>query len=128
VLANVFISMVLVLLLVVVIISLVDVTAIRMLERRNEIAVLRALGGTRRQIAVILLGEQILVGLIGGLLAAGVGHGLLAVLIEWVSQFYFDVPFVFSPRLIIVSFSLSVATCLIGGSMPLGSAWASLFW
>jgi putative ABC transport system permease protein len=122
VLANVFISMVLVLLLVVVIISLVDVTAIRMLERRNEIAVLRALGGTRRQIAVILLGEQILVGLIGGLLAAGVGHGLLAVLIEWVSQFYFDVPFVFSPRLIIVSFSLSVATCLIGGSMPLGSA------
>lgn len=121
-LMNVFISVVLILLLLVVIIGLVDAMAIRVLGRRNEIAILRALGGTRGQIAAILLGEQILVGLISGLLAVGVGYGLSAVLIEWVSQSYFDVPFVFSPWLIVVSFPLSVMTCLIGGSIPLSFA------
>jgi len=121
-LMNVFISVVVALLLLVVIIGLVDATTIRALERRNEIAILRALGGTRGQIAAMILGEQILVGLIGGLLATGIGYGLALVLTGWVSRSYFDVPFIFSPAWIGMSLLLSVATCLIGGSIPLGSA------
>jgi len=121
-LMNLFIAVVVTLLLLVVIIGLVDAMTIRAFKRRNEIAILRALGGTRAQIVAMILGEQILVGLIGGLLAAGIGYGLAAALTEWVSRSYFDVPFVFSPAWIAVSLLLSVATCLIGGSIPLSSA------
>lgn len=121
-LMNIFISVVVALLLLVVTVGLIDAMTIRALERRNEIAILRALGGKRGQIAAMILGEQILVGLIGGLLAAGIGYGLAVALTEWVSRSYFDVPFVFSPGWIVVSLLLSVATCLIGGSIPLGSA------
>lgn len=118
-LMNIFISVVVILTLLVVIIGLVDAITIRTLERRNEVAILRALGGTRGQIVAVVLGEQILVGLAGGILAAGIGYGLAIAMTEWVSRSYFDIPLVLSPAQVIVSILLSVATCLIGGSIPL---------
>ena len=121
-LMNLFISVISALMLLVVIIGLVDAMAMRALERHNEIGILRALGGTRWQITVILLGEQILVGLISGLLAMGMGYGLALLINEWVSRSYFYLPFIFPLWLIVVSIPLSVMTGLIGGSIPLGSA------
>ncbi len=121
-LMNIFISVVVALMLLVVLIGLVDAITIRALERRNEIAILRALGGTRGQVAAIILGEQLLIGLIGGILAAGIGYGLTIAMTEWISHSYFDIPLVLSPTWAIVSLLLSGVTCLIGGSIPLGHA------
>ena len=46
-----------------------------MAERRGEIAVLRALGATRRRVFVTVLLEAALICLAGGLLGMALGHG-----------------------------------------------------
>ena len=51
-----------------------------MSERRREIAIMRALGASRRAVLSIVLLESILLSLGGGLLGLFIGHGLIGVL------------------------------------------------
>src|ERR1051325_3995225 len=46
--------------------------------RRREIAILRALGATRRRILTLICLEAVLVGLLGSVLGVLAGHGLAA--------------------------------------------------
>ena len=48
-------------------------------ERRSEIAVLRALGASRRVVYFIVLMESMILSLMGGILGFISGHGLIAV-------------------------------------------------
>jgi putative ABC transport system permease protein len=48
-------------------------------ERSHDIAVMRALGASRRAVMAIILTESILLSLLGGLAGLALGHGVLAV-------------------------------------------------
>jgi putative ABC transport system permease protein len=49
-------------------------------ERRQEIAIMRALGAKRSTVMLIILFESILLSLCGGLIGIVIGHSLIAVL------------------------------------------------
>ncbi|MDR2642889.1 MAG: FtsX-like permease family protein [Planctomycetaceae bacterium] len=49
-------------------------------ERRQEIAIMRALGAKRRTVMLVILFESILLSLCGGLIGVVIGHSLIAVL------------------------------------------------
>jgi len=51
--------------------------AMAMRERVTEIAVLKAIGFSRRRVMVLVLGEAFLVSFLGGTLGVGMGCGLL---------------------------------------------------
>ena len=51
-------------------------------ERRRELGLLRAVGATRGDVQLVVMGEALLVGVIGGLLGIALGVGL-AHLIDW---------------------------------------------
>jgi putative ABC transport system permease protein len=62
-------------------------------ERKREIGLLRAVGGTRGDIRLIILGEASFVGVVGGVLGMGLGAGVCQ-LADWmVSRFLPDFPF-----------------------------------
>ena len=56
-------------------------------ERRQEIAIMRALGARRRTVMSIILLESILLSLGGGLLGLLIGHGLVAVINPWIMEY-----------------------------------------
>jgi putative ABC transport system permease protein len=64
--------------------GVVNNTVISVVERRAELALLRAVGATRRQIMRIIVGEAAMVGLLGGLWGgiAGAGVVILMVLVH----------------------------------------------
>jgi putative ABC transport system permease protein len=91
-------------------------------ERLGEVAVIRALGFERSQVAAILFGECALIGALGGLLGAGIalflfgsGVTLGAVLggtgYLWVS-----------PTVAIEGFVVAVMLCVLSGLLPILSA------
>lgn len=97
-------------------------------ERRWEIGVLRAVGGSRWDIRSIILGEAFLLGLVSGGAGLGVGYGLSAMVdfinTHWVPYFpfkpasYFDFPW----WLCAVSVGFGVAFCLAGAFFPANRA------
>jgi putative ABC transport system permease protein len=56
-------------------------------ERRRQLAILRALGATRRQVTGLLLRELLMLGLAGSAAGCGAGLGLALVLLGAVGQF-----------------------------------------
>jgi putative ABC transport system permease protein len=60
-------------------------------QRTRELALLRAVGATRRQVIRVVLGEAVVVGVAGGLLGLGVGIGLAAGLQALVGSFGLEV-------------------------------------
>ncbi|MDO5553525.1 MAG: ABC transporter permease [Planctomycetia bacterium] len=56
-------------------------------ERRQEIAIMRALGARRITVMSIILFESILLSLGGGLLGVLIGHGLVAVINPWIMEY-----------------------------------------
>jgi putative ABC transport system permease protein len=56
-------------------------------ERQRQLALLRALGATRRQVLALLLGQALLLGVVGTLLGLPVGVLLAALLLRWHEHF-----------------------------------------
>ena len=56
-------------------------------ERRQEIAIMRALGARRVTVMSIILLESILLSLGGGLLGLMIGHSLIAVINPWIMEY-----------------------------------------
>ncbi len=55
-------------------------------ERRQEIAIMRALGAKRRTVMSIIMLESILLSLAGGLAGVFIGHGMIGVLSPWIAE------------------------------------------
>ncbi len=64
-------------------------------ERRRELGLLRALGATQLDVLFVVLGEAMLIGLIGGILGVVLGLGI-AQFIDWISAHYLP-PFPYKP-------------------------------
>lgn len=58
------------------------------LERRRELATLRALGGARRKLLTFLLSEAALLGLIGSVIGSAAGLALSRLLVASIPEFY----------------------------------------
>ena len=85
-------------------------------ERRREIAVLRALGASRRTIFSIILGEATLLCLLGGLFGLLLGHALVfiaAPIVEARSDMLVN-PFAFEPAELLLLPGLLVIALLVG--------------
>ncbi len=93
-------------------------------ERRREIAVLRAIGATGSDVAVLVLGEAALLGLLGGL--AGVALAWLgAVAVDAAAQHWLaNVPFlpegffVFPTWSAPLALGVSLVCCVLGAAVP----------
>ncbi len=93
-------------------------------ERRREIGVLRAVGATRTDVKLIILGEAALIGVIGGLLGVGIAFAGAA-LVDWASATYlprfpFKPPTYFDFKGWIIAGGLGFSTvfCVVGGYLP----------
>ncbi len=94
------------------------------LERRRELALMRALGATRGAIRAIVLGEATVLGVFGGVL--GVALGVLSTRLvdigfnQQVGDFPFkpDTLFVFEPWMFVLCISVAVIFCWVGALLP----------
>src|SRR6202012_5865340 len=59
--------------------------ALSVLRRRRSLALLRALGVTRRQLAGALTGEGIAIGLLGSVLGVAAGAGIAIVVLDFLA-------------------------------------------
>jgi len=93
-------------------------------ERRREIGVLRAVGATRADVKLIILGEAALIGVIGGMLGIALALGG-AELVDLASaaylprfpfkpKSYFD----FQPWILGLGIAFSTVFCVVGGYLP----------
>jgi putative ABC transport system permease protein len=99
------------------------------LERRRELATLRALGGPRRKLLVMFLAEAALVGLAGSVIGAGAGVLIARALVGAVPDFYtsqlntaikLQMPAYAIPLAIAVSVVSAVAAAFMPGRKAVG--------
>ena len=90
------------------------------LERGREIAVLRALGCTPRQVWVMITTQTGLMGLLAGLFAVPVGIGLALVLIRVINRrsFGWTMPVEVSPVVLVEGLALALTAALLAGIVP----------
>jgi putative ABC transport system permease protein len=93
---------------------------ISLAERGNELASLRVLGFTRREIAVILLGEHALLTLAAIPIGFGVGAGAAVLLARSVASDLYRLPLVFSRETFAFAFLVTLAAALFSGIMVAG--------
>lgn len=87
-----------------------------MSDRKREIAVMRALGASRRSVFSIILAESVLLCVVGGILGILLGHGLVffaAPIVEARSGLLIE-PFAFEPTELILIPALMVLASLVG--------------
>ncbi len=56
-------------------IGLINTMTISLLQRTNEIGIMRAIGATPRDIVKLFLGESVIIGILGGIVGIGLGVG-----------------------------------------------------
>ena len=93
-------------------------------ERRREIGVLRAVGATRLDVKLIILGEAALIGIVGGLLGI-FGAWVLAHVADWALTTYLprfpfkpDTYFDFKGWILAGGMGFSTIFCVLGGFLP----------
>ena len=112
-------------------VSVAHATYITVSSRRREIAVLRALGASRRQVRGLFLTEAALVGAVAGALGVTVAVGAARVIDVmgrfWVPDFPFkpDSFFELDPWLLIGGVVLGVSACVLGAVWPTVTATAA---
>ncbi|GIW00852.1 FtsX-like permease family protein [Roseiflexus sp.] len=94
-------------------------------QRRTMLGTLRCIGVARRQIFALVLGEALLIGLIGALagLALGIalGRGLVGLVTQTINDLYFAVTVrsvELSPGVLLKGFALGVAATLGAAAVP----------
>jgi putative ABC transport system permease protein len=93
-------------------------------ERRREIGILRAVGATRADIGLMVLGEAALIGVLGGalgiLLAVAAGWAVDAASAAWLPQFPFkpETYFAFPWWILGSGLGFSMLFCVLGGFLP----------
>ncbi|MCA9560203.1 MAG: FtsX-like permease family protein [Myxococcales bacterium] len=96
-------------------------------QRKREIGVLRAVGASRNDVRLIILGEALLIGLVGGGAGAATGYGLAA-LADWVAGRLPEFPykpetfFAFPPWVWLAAIGGAAVFCLFGAFFPANAA------
>jgi len=84
------------------------------MERRRDVGLMKALGGSVRRVMRFFLAEATAIGAVGGIVGCGVGM-LLA---EWIGQRVFDASI--TPRLVVVPVTVALMILVaLAGAMPL---------
>lgn len=96
-----------------------NVMFMKILRQRRQIGVLRALGLTRRQTVGLVLGESVVVGLIGGLLGAALGIHL-SLMGQYLDGAIFglEYDFHFPTGYVLITLAVSAGICLAAGVLP----------
>lgn len=96
------------------IVNIINTFALIMIERRDEIGLLRAVGATRRVAMGLLLAESFVIGLAGGTIGSGAAWGaarlLNRALREWLPRFSLSPDHWFDPRAGLFVFCVLLAT------------------
>lgn len=90
-------------------------------QRARELALLRALGASRRQVTWAVLGEALVVGLVGSLIGLGVGLLLALGLKQLISTLGGDLPtgaLVVAPRTVLVALIVGTLVTLAAAYLP----------
>lgn len=100
---------------------IINTFSILVAQRSRELALLRAMGASKRQVNRSVLAEAIVVGLVGTTVGVGVGY-LLALGLRWVfGKAGLDltgVPMPVAARTIVVAYVVGVVTTLIAAYLP----------
>lgn len=89
-------------------------------ERRRQLSVVRAIGGTRGQLVTMLVGESIALGLIGSALGVLTGFGG-AMLLNWANEQLVQVPLPptpFTMEPVLTGFGFGMLVALVGVMVP----------
>jgi len=100
---------------------IINTFSILVAQRSRELALLRALGASRRQVTRAVLLEAFVVALIGSTLGLLAGFGLAAGLKFLFARFGLDLsgsPLVFSPRTAIVAYVVGLVVTLVAAYLP----------
>ncbi len=97
-------------------------------ERRRQLAIMRAVGATRNQIAGMLIGESLILAAIGTAIGILMGLGISYVLISALSQLLdISLPsplqFMWTPRPYVLAVLFGFAVSVIGAVFPALRAW-----
>ncbi|MCX6372039.1 MAG: FtsX-like permease family protein [Actinobacteria bacterium] len=90
-------------------------------QRRRELAMLRALGATRRQVLFSLAGEALVMGVLASLVGLFAGLGVAAGVNQVFKLAGFDIPrggLVLQPRTIIIALAVGVVVTLLSALVP----------
>lgn len=90
-------------------------------QRTRELALLRAVGASRRQITRSVLGEAFVVGVIGSTAGLGLGFGLALVLKALFAQLGLELTgaeLVFRPRTAVVAYAVGILVTMIAAYFP----------
>ncbi|HET8562086.1 MAG TPA: FtsX-like permease family protein [Marmoricola sp.] len=100
---------------------IINTFSILVAQRSRELALLRALGASRRQVNGSVLLEAVVVGLVGATLGLAGGWALAAGLRAVFAQFGLDLsatPLVFSLRTVLVSYAVGLAVTVVAAYLP----------
>ncbi len=100
---------------------IINTFSILVAQRSRELALLRALGASRRQVTRSVLMEALVVGLVGATLGLLCGWGLAAGLKALFGSFGLDLsatPLVFSLRTVLVSYAVGLIVTLVAAYLP----------
>ena len=94
-------------------------------ERRRELAVVRAIGGSKRHVFGVVVTEAALLGAAGaaGGLAVGLAVGWILVAVVQVQSFGWSIPFAPSVHGLVVTAGAVLPACLLAGALPAWAAW-----
>jgi putative ABC transport system permease protein len=100
---------------------IINTFSILVAQRSRELALLRALGASRRQVNRSVLMEAAIVGLAGSTLGLLGGWGLAVALKALFAQFGLDLsatPLVFSLRTVLVAYAVGIVVTLVAAYLP----------
>jgi len=97
-------------------ISMMNAQLMSVMERTREIGVLRAVGWSGWRVMRMILGESILVGLIGGAVGVGMGWGMLLLFKDALAAFGTSTSL--DPKLLTQAFGVVFSLGLFGGLYP----------
>jgi putative ABC transport system permease protein len=100
-------------------IALLNTLLASVLDRTREVAVLRAIGATQRQLVRSVVVESLAIGITGGLLGAVAGNILHRIMISRIAELTgFHIIGAFAPLTILMAVAAGIAIAVIGGSIP----------
>jgi putative ABC transport system permease protein len=100
-------------------IALLNTLLASVLDRTREVAVLRAIGATQKQLVRSVLVESLAIGITGGIIGAVAGTILHRIIISRIAEMTsYHIVGSFAPLTLLMAISAGIAIALVGGFIP----------